>query len=92
MSLTIHAVADQLAIPDQELWRQALQAYLREEARFYNAERLRLCQKYDVSSLQEMDDLVIEGKVDEDTILSDFQRVDFLTAKLRQLDELMAAA
>jgi hypothetical protein len=85
-------VADQLAIPDQELQRQALQAYLREQARFYNAERLRLCQKYGISSLQEMDSLVAEGKVDEEAILSDFQRVDFLTAKLRQLDELMAAA
>jgi hypothetical protein len=92
MSLTIHAVADQLAIPDQELQRQALQAFLREQARFYNVERLRLCQKYGVSSLQEMDGLVVEGKVDEEAILSDFQRVDFLTAKLRQLDELMAAA
>ena len=92
MSLTIHAVADQLDIPTQELWRQALQAFLREQARFCNVERLRLCQKYGVSSLQEMDGLVADGKVDEEAILSDFQRVDFLTAKLRKLDELMAAA
>ena len=92
MSLTIHTVADQLAIPFQELWRQALQAYLREQARFYNVERLRLCQKYGVASLQEMDELVVKGKVEEEAILPDFQRVDFLTFKLRQLDELMAAA
>jgi hypothetical protein len=91
MSLTIHAVADQLAMPYQEVWRQALQAFLREQARFYNVERLRLCQKYGVSSLQEMDKLLIEGKVEEEAILSDFQRVDFLAAKLRKLDELMAA-
>jgi hypothetical protein len=92
MSLTIHTVADQLDIPSQELWRQALQAYLREQARFYNVERLRLCQKYGVASLQEMDELVVKGKVEEEAILPDFQRVDFLTFKLRQLDELMAAA
>jgi len=92
MSLTIHAVADQLAIPSQELWRQALQAFLREQARIYNVERLGLCQKYGVSSLLEMDGLVAEGKVDEETILPDFQRVDFLTAKLRKLDDLLAAA
>lgn len=92
MSLTLHAVADQLAIPSKDLWRQALQAFLREQTRFYHVERLRLCQKYGVSSLQEMDQLLIEGKVEEEDILADFQRVDFLTAKLRQLDELTAAA
>jgi len=90
MSLSIDAVANQLAIPAEELWRQALQAFLREQVRFYNVERLRLCQKYGVSSLQEMDELVAQGRVDEETILLDFQRVDFLTAELRKLDELMA--
>jgi len=91
MSLTIEAVAGQLAIPPKELSRQALQAYLKEQARFYNVERLRLCQKYGVSSLQEMDELVAQGKVDEEAILPDFQRVDFLTAKLRELSDLLAA-
>jgi len=89
MSLTLDAVADQLDIPTQDLWQQALQAFLKEQARFYNVERLRLCQKYGVASLQEMDALVVQGKVDEETILTDFQRVDFLTAKLRQLNDLM---
>jgi hypothetical protein len=90
--MTIQAVADQLAISPNDLKRQAIQAFLREQARFYNAERLRLCQKYGVASLQEMDRLVAQGMVDEETILPDFQRVDFLTAKLRKLDELMEAA
>jgi hypothetical protein len=92
MTITIDAVADQLAIPPWELQRQALQSFLREQARFDNIERLHLCRKYDVSSLQEMDELVAQGKVDEETILADFQRVDFLTAKLRKLDELMTTA
>jgi hypothetical protein len=92
MLLTIDAVAHQLAMPSKELRRQALQAFLREQARFDNVERLRLCKKYGVSSLQEMDELVAQGKVDEEIILTDFQRVDFLTAKLRKLDELMATA
>ncbi len=91
MSMTIQAVASQLAISPKDLARQALQAFLREQARFYNAERLRLCQKYGVSSLQEMDRLVAQGKVEEEIILPDFQRVDFLTAKLRKLAELVEA-
>jgi hypothetical protein len=91
MTMTIHAVADRLAIPASELRQQAVRAFLREQARFYNVERLGLCQKYGVTSLQEMDRLLAQGMVDEEVILQDFQRVDFLTAKLRQLDELMAA-
>ena len=63
MSLTMDAVADQLDIPPQDLWQQALQAFLKEQARFYNIERLRLCQKYGVASLQEMDELVAQGRV-----------------------------
>jgi ATP:corrinoid adenosyltransferase len=76
----------------QDLWQQALQAFLKEQARFYNIERLRLCQKYGVASLQEMDELVAQGRVEEEIILTDFQRVDFLTSKLRQLNDLMATA
>ncbi len=84
MTMSAQAVARQLAISPKDLIRQAIQAFLREQARFYNAERLRLCRKYGVSSLQEMDRLVAQGKVDEEAILQDFQRVDFLTAKLRE--------
>jgi len=58
---------------------------------FYNAERLRLCSKYGVSSLHEMDGLIYRGEVDEETILQDFQRVDFLTAELRKLEGLTKA-
>jgi hypothetical protein len=89
MSMTIQAVARQLAISPKDLARQAILAFLREQARFYNAECLRLCRKYGVSSLQEMDRLVAQGRVEEEAILLDFQRVDFLTARLRKLNELM---
>ena len=89
MSMNVETIARQLSISPKDLVRQAIQVFLREQARFYNAERLQLCRKYGVSSLQEMDRLVTQGKVDEATILQDFQRVDFLTAKLRKLEELM---
>jgi len=91
MTISVQAVAQQLAISPADLQRQAILAFLRERARFYNAERLRLCRKYGVSSLQEMDRLICQGEVDEETILQDFQRVDFLTAELRKLDALTEA-
>jgi hypothetical protein len=91
MSISVQAVARQLAIPPEDLQRQAILAFLRERARFFNAERLRLCRKYGVSSLQEMDRLIYQGEVDEEAILQDFQRVDFLTAELRKLEGLTKA-
>jgi hypothetical protein len=91
MSISVQAVARQLAIPPEDLQRQAILAFLRDRTRFYNAERLRLCRKYGVSSLQEMDRLIYQGEVDEEVILQDFQRVDFLTAELRKLEGLTKA-
>ena len=63
--------------------------FLNDQIRFYNAQRLSICQKYGVSSLEELDRLIIEGKVEEGQVLEDFQRVDFLTHKVKTLQELM---
>ena len=91
MTISVQAVARQLAIPPKDLQRQAILAFLRDRALFYNAERLRLCRKYGVSSLQEMDRLISQGEVDEEAILPDFQRVDLLTAELHKLEKLTKA-
>jgi hypothetical protein len=91
MTISVQTVARQLAIPPEDLQRQAILAFLRDRTLFYNAERLRLCRKYGVSSLQEMDRLVSRGEVDEEAVLQDFQRVDFLTAELRKLEKLTKA-
>jgi len=50
MTISVQAVARQLAIPPKDLQRQAILAFLRDRALFYNAERLRMCRKYGVSS------------------------------------------
>ena len=49
MSMSAQAGARQLAIPLEDLQRQAILAFLRDRMLFYNAERLRLCRKYGVS-------------------------------------------
>ena len=91
VSISVQAVARQLAISPEDLQRQAILAFLRDRTLFYNAERLRLCRQYGVSSLQEMDGLIYRGEVDEETILQDCPRVDFLTAELRKLEGLTKA-
>ena len=82
-------VATELSLPAEDLMRRSLVAFLREQLRFYDAERLSLCQKYGVSSLSEMDQLIIQGQVEEGAILEDLQRVDFITHQIRMISRLL---
>jgi hypothetical protein len=45
VSISVQAVARQLAISPEDLQRQAILAFLRDRTLFYNAERLRLCRQ-----------------------------------------------
>ena len=76
-------VATELSLPAEDLMRKSLVAFLREQLRFYDAERLSLCQKY------EMDQLIIQGQVEEGAILEDLQRVDFITHQIRMISRLL---
>ena len=49
------------------------------------AERRARCARFGVTSLEEMDALVREGRVSEEEILEDFQQVDYLTARISEL-------
>ena len=82
-------VATELSLPAEDLMRKSLVAFLRERLRFYDAERLSLCQKHGVSSLSEMDQLIIQGQVEEGAVLEDFQRVDFVTHQIRMISRLL---
>lgn len=39
--------------------------------------------------MSEMDELIVEGKVEEDDILEDFQRVDFLASRSKKIKSLL---
>ena len=57
--------------------------------RMFEAELRARCAKFGVSSLEEMEELVRRGEVDEDAILEDFQNVDYLTARISRIKELL---
>ncbi len=88
-AIAYETVATELSLSSEELMESSLLAYLHEQLRFENAERLVLCRKHGVSSLQELDQLLVMGEVDEETILEDFQRIDYLTHRVRRLRELL---
>lgn len=89
MSIQLRKVAEELDIPPKMLRREGIKAFLERELRWVRIEILSLCQKYGVSSWEEMNELIIRGDVEEGKILEDFQRVDHLTAKSRKIEKLL---
>ena len=89
MAVSLKRIAEELSITRNELLRQSIISLLKEHLRICNTERLVLCSKFGVSSLEEMDDLIVKGKVEEDDILEDFQRVDFLISKAKKIKSIL---
>jgi len=89
MAVDVSQVAHELAMSEQDVAREALRALLRAKIHAFDAERRARCAKFGVNSLEEMDELIKAGKVDEDAILDDFQNVDFLTNRIARLQKLL---
>jgi len=71
------------------LIRQSLRAFLLERLRLLDAERRAKCAKFGVTALEEMDDLLKTGQVEEEDILEDFQHVDYLTTQIQRIRQLL---
>lgn len=78
-----------LDVSEEELLRDGILSLLRERLRSVNIERLAVCKKYSVASLEELDRLVRDGKVDEFAVDEDFQHFDYLTWKAREIENLI---
>lgn len=85
MTVGITQVAQKLSMPEDQLVREGIRAVLRDQIALLDAERRARCARFGVTSLEEMDALVQEGKVNEEEILEDFQQVDYLTARIEEL-------
>ena len=92
MPIMLKEVAATLGVSVRELRRRGLRAFLEKELRSIRMEILSICQKYGVSSWEGMNELIVEDKVEEGKILEDFQRVDHLTARAKQIQELLDRA
>ena len=89
MAVEMMQIARELELSEAETMREALRALLRTRVHSLDAERRARCAKFGVSSLQELDELIRTGAVDEDAVLEDFQNVDYLTNRIARLQELM---
>ena len=89
MPIDTTAIAKEFSITDEELARKSLRAFLLEQLRLLEAERKARCAKFGVKDLWEMEQLFVEGKVEEEEMLEDYQTVDYLTAKVKRVKTLL---
>jgi hypothetical protein len=89
MPTGLEEVAAIVGISVEEVQKKGLRAFLEQELRAIRTAILATCEKYGVRSWEGMNQLIIEDKIEEGTILEDFQRVDHLTAQAKQLQELL---
>ena len=89
MSVDEKSIAREFSISEPELTRKSLRAFLLEQLRLMEADRQARCARFGVSDLLEMERLMVEGKVEEDEILEDFQTVDYLTARVKRIKAML---
>ena len=88
-ALDLEELAREFALSEHDLIVQGLRAFVTDQLRLFRAEMSARCAKFGVTSLEEMDKLVVEGAVDEQSILDDFQNVDYLTTRISRLESLL---
>ena len=89
MPIDATAIAKEFAITEEELTRKSLRAFLLEQLRLLEAERKARCAKFGVKDLWEMEQLFVEGKVEEEEMLEDYQTVDYLTARVKRVKAML---
>ena len=85
MTIAVAQIAQKLSMPEDQLVQEGIRAVLRKQVAMLEAECRARCARFGVTSLEEMDALVREGRVSEEEILEDFQQVDYLTARINEL-------
>ena len=89
MAVDAGVIAREFAISEEELLRKSLRAFLLQQLHVLEAERKARCAKFGVAGLEEMDQLLFEGKVSEEDILEDFQEVDYLIDRAEKIKALL---
>jgi hypothetical protein len=87
--IAVKQIAQEFALSEEELVRQSLRAFLLDKVQLLESERRARCARFGVSSLEEMDELIRNGLVEEEDILEDFQNVDYLTTQIEHIQGLL---
>ncbi len=87
--IDVQQIAQEFKLSEQELVQESLRAFLLDRLQLLDSERRARCARFGVTSLEEMNDLLKTGRVEEEDILEDFQHVDYLTTQIQRIRQLL---
>ncbi len=81
-TMTVAEIAKELHLSEEDLLKQAVRDYLRNQLKELATERQALCHRLRVASLAELERRLKQGQVREEKVLEDYQRLDWLEYRL----------
>jgi hypothetical protein len=88
-TLNVSEIAKELHVGKEELLQHALRDYLRNRLQELAAERQAICARLGVKSLAELERRLKQGQIQEEKILEDYQRLDWLEHQLGLIRRLL---
>ncbi len=88
----LQTVSKELQVPEAELLRQGLKAFLERELLMVKADIYAICVRYGVVSVEEMESRYRNGSLEESNTWQDLQRLDHLEYKRDHLLQLIETA
>ena len=88
----LNTVSEALHIPEDELLRKGLRAYLQQQLRAPGADIFEIYGRYQISDVEEMEARYRDGVLDEAGTWRDFQRLDHLEYQRDYLQKLIENA
>jgi hypothetical protein len=85
----LNTVSEALHIPEDELLRKGLRAYLKQQLRAVRADIFEIYGRHQISGVAEMEGRYRDGVLDEAGTWRDFQRLDHLEYKRDYLQKLI---
>ncbi len=89
MSVDTQSIAREFSLSEGDLLKKSLRAFLLEQLRLFETERKARCAKFGATNVWDMERLMVEGKVEEEDILEDFQKVDYLTTRVERVKAML---
>ena len=89
MSVDTQNIAREFSLSEGDLLKKSLRAFLLEQLRLFETERRARCAKFGATNVWDMERLMVEGKVEEEDILEDFQKVDYLTTRVERVKAML---
>jgi len=89
MASALNTVSEALRIPEDELLKKGLRAYLKQQLRAIRADIFEIYGRYQISDVAEMEERYRDGVLDEAGTWRDFQRLDHLEYQRDYLQKLI---